>query len=128
MPYQTFLSVEHATCQKAVEAFAAELRKAGIQVDVREVGPDVELAGTQGEHTLCIEWLEPPASCPHPREDWEEADEAEGGPSGGRAALRTVSHYGGTLELLGRDVAAAAALLERLGGGGRPRGPARGRT
>lgn len=135
MLHRTAVIVRDATCQQAVEAYAAELRKAGLQVEAREAAPDVELADEAGEHTLCIEWAESPAaglSAQCPREDWEDEDDDSygcGGPADGpTAASRIVSHYVQTFEVLGRDVATAAALLERVGAARHTRGPARGRT
>ncbi len=134
MPNQTVLTIEDPTCLKAVEAYAAELQRAGLPVLVREVSADFELVGQRqdasaaGERTLCIEWSDAQAPGQCPREDWEDDEDEDSGQPGGQAASRTASHYVQTFDVLGRDVATAAALLDRVEGGGRARRPARGRT
>jgi len=117
----TLISVTNPECRKAVELYAAELRRVGLTIVVEEVANDVELADEAGSQALRVEWADEEQSRPRSavrrtdrEEDWDDDDNPCD--AGGAPRQRLAEHYLQTLEVLGRDPATAVALLRRMQG------------
>jgi hypothetical protein len=95
------------TCREAVEAYAADLATAGLDVRVCEIGEAIAFEDGAGTE-LRVEWSVRRETIE--REEWEEDVPDEG-------AMGFLAHaagqYGRTIERLARDTEASASFLRR---------------
>lgn len=113
---EQILCVISAECRKAMDRYAGELQKAGIKVSVREVSDDsFELLDEPQETIVAVEWPDAEENRVRASEGWEDEIEEEGqdDDAGAGVSLQLLP-YIQTLQALGRDPAAAKALLDRL--------------
>jgi len=114
---QTLAIVASAECRKAMEKYADELRKTGIEVTLRDLSDnDFEMAEGQQEGIVAIEWSDGKENSIQSSDEWEdefEDEQGEGETAASGMGLQ-ISPYIKTLRAIGRDPVTAQALLERL--------------
>ena len=121
MNRQTTVEITDAACRKACRRYAAELKRSGLVLEVRNAPADVQLYDEAPAYRLRVEWRagaddDSPGDSPA---EWETACEEGDDAYGNGLSPCVVRHYEQTLRTLGTNPEAAGALLARMRRSGR---------